>query len=474
MTNTQSNQLTKYPSASVGELLHISLPMMLTALSGTLMIFADRLILAQYSVNAMNAAVSAGIIVGVLQYGGIHFTSIAQVFAGENYGAKRFAKVAEPVWQMIWFSMATFIIFLPLAFYGAELLLPNRFEEFSLPYFRWLMAFGPTLPLIAALTAFYVCQGKTTLVMVSALISNVLNVILDIILVFGIAGWIPEMGTAGAAIATVISQLLQILLLFRVFITPRNQAKFKTWNCHLNFKVIWQCFNVGYPNALGHMIEISAIAVIVYLMTIVSATHATVLSVALSTFILFTFFHGGLQRGIITVAANLMGAKNTQLIPKLVRSSLVIYLGFAVLLIIPLIVYPFPLIDAFLTEDVFPAASLGQVKSITRIALIWLWFAIIFDSMKWGFMGILTVGKDTKFIMLVNASSVWIFAVLPIYFFVLVWGASAHYAMLMIALNLLVNFGIFLARYLSGKWLQEEDKRVRTKKAPDAPGAFCL
>ncbi len=454
--NTQSNQLTKYLPASIGELLHISLPMMLTALSGTLMIFADRVILAQYSVNAMNAAVSAGIIVGVLQFAGVHITSIAQVFAGEHYGAKRFEKVAEPVWQMIWFSLATSVIFLPLAFYGAELLLPNRFEEYSLPYFKWLMAFAPVLLLITALTAFYVCRGKTTLIMVSALISNVLNVGLDIILVFGITDLIPEMGTAGAAIATVISQVFQALLLFVVFIAPSNQAKFKTWSYRPNFKVIQQCFNVGYPNGLGHMTEIGAIAIIVYLMTVVSTTHATVLSVTLSTFVLFTFFHLGLQRGIITVASNLMGANKLNLIPKLVSSSLVVYLGFAALLTVPLIIYPSPIIDVFLTEDVFPAASLEQVKGLTRTALIWLWFAIVSDSMKWGFMGILTVGKDTKFIMVANAVSIWIFGVLPIYLFVVVWKASAHYTMLMIALTLLVNFGIFFARYKSGKWLHKE------------------
>jgi MATE family multidrug resistance protein len=51
--------LTRFPQGSFRELLSISLPLMLSSLSVMSMIFVDRLLLAHYSTEAMNAAVNA-------------------------------------------------------------------------------------------------------------------------------------------------------------------------------------------------------------------------------------------------------------------------------------------------------------------------------------------------------------------------------------------------------------------------------
>ena len=47
----------------------------------------------------------------VFIYGGIGIASIAEVFVGQFNGAKEYLKVASLVWQMIWFSLATSVIF---------------------------------------------------------------------------------------------------------------------------------------------------------------------------------------------------------------------------------------------------------------------------------------------------------------------------------------------------------------------------
>jgi MATE family multidrug resistance protein len=51
--------LTRYPLGSIRELLMVALPLMLMGASGCLMHFLDRIILARYSLEAMNIAVVA-------------------------------------------------------------------------------------------------------------------------------------------------------------------------------------------------------------------------------------------------------------------------------------------------------------------------------------------------------------------------------------------------------------------------------
>jgi len=109
-------QLTRYSEGSVQELWAISYPLILSILSVNMMLFFDRLILARYNTGAMNAAVLAWLIFSIFQLGTIGIASIAEVFVGQYNGAKKLNKMGEPVWQMIWFSLMTGFIFIPIFF----------------------------------------------------------------------------------------------------------------------------------------------------------------------------------------------------------------------------------------------------------------------------------------------------------------------------------------------------------------------
>lgn len=168
------------------------------------MMFFDRLILANYSLDAMNAAAAAGMACMVFQYGAIGIASIAEVFTGQLNGAKKFTQTAQPSWQMVWFSLLTFpLFFFFIANDGAPFILSDyHYEDHGLPYFQWLLYFGPIFSIQAALSAFYIGIGKVRLVMASAVLSNMANVILDFLLVFGFSSFFPSLGTKGASFFT--------------------------------------------------------------------------------------------------------------------------------------------------------------------------------------------------------------------------------------------------------------------------------
>ncbi len=101
----------------------LSFPLMLSFLSNYLMLFFDRLIIANYSLEAMNAITASSLFCMIFQYGAIGIASIAEVFVGQYNGSKQYSKVAMPVWQMIWFSLMCFPIFFLLAKFGGPIFL---------------------------------------------------------------------------------------------------------------------------------------------------------------------------------------------------------------------------------------------------------------------------------------------------------------------------------------------------------------
>ena len=419
---------------------------MLAALSGALMLFLDRLILSHYSLDSMNAVAAVGNVCAIFQFSAVAIASIAEVFVGQYNGAKQYHKIAQPIWQMIWFSLATSVIFIPIGIWVGPLIVPDNFENLGLPYFKLLMVFGPLLPLIGTFAAFFVGRGKTRLVIFAAIVGNVLNLVLDLILIFGIEPYIPSMGPLGAANATVFSQSIQVLILAVVFFLPKYRKRFNTHKMSLNFPLLWQCLKIGTPNSVAHAMEIAAWSFSFLLMDRISQDHVTILSIGQTIYILFAFLTDGMEKGITALASNFLGSKQLSMLPKLFNSSLIMLAGILLFLAIPLLLYPAPLINGFSVDPHLYNAT------ILSLHLIWVFF--LFDGLVWLIAGFLTSGGDTKFIMLINTATVWFLAIIPIYYFVNILGGPPHALWAIIAMYGALNAGCFYWRYRSGKWLK--------------------
>src|SRR5271163_4406056 len=109
------NSLTRYPEGSIRELWTISLPLMVSTLAMLFMIFTDRIFLAHYSIGALNASVNAGTLAWAFMAGLGMVTAMSEVFVAQYNGAKLPKRIGSPVWQMIWFSLFSVSLCIPLA-----------------------------------------------------------------------------------------------------------------------------------------------------------------------------------------------------------------------------------------------------------------------------------------------------------------------------------------------------------------------
>ncbi len=379
LTHSFQSNLSRHAAGSVRELWYISFPMMLTALSGCLMLFFDRLILAHYSIIAMNAVAIAGAVCAVFQFGAIAITSIAEIFVGQYNGAGKKNQLGEPVWQMIWFSFFLFILFLPLALLTGTIFLPVTYQTEGVPYFQCIMMFSPILAMISAISSFFIGQGKVKLITFITFFGNIFNLTLGIILVFGFSKLgIPSMGTLGAAVATISAQVMQLLVLFFVFINRNNRIQFGTSRYNFKLESFWRSISIGLPNSLGYMIEITAWAFLICMLSRVSEEHVTLLSIGQSILLLFAFASEGLQKGIIAIASNYIGAKQPWMIKKLLRSSLLISFYIIMVLAIPLLLTPDLVTDCFVSSSL-SNTKLIELQSQAEIVLFWIWIYFIFD-----------------------------------------------------------------------------------------------
>lgn len=451
--------LTKYKEGSFRELLSIALPLMLSSFSMMLMLFVDRLLLAHYSTAALNSAVNASVLGWSFLLGWVTLTNITEVFVAQYHGSNQPERLGVPVWQMLWLALASTLFFIPMAVWGSEWIYGSQMEMERV-YIGWMMFFGPTFAAYGALSGFFVGQGKTKLITIVAIGANVLNAILDVCLIFGVPGLIPSLGIQGAAIATSLGSLFQMLVLLVVFLNKENREKFGTDQCRFQPQVFWQCFKIGAPGALFSLVEIFGWAVFYYMMTLTSETHITIAGICQSLVLFLFFFGEGLSKAATAITGNFIGAKRTWFIPDVLKSGVCIHLLFLVFILSFFSLFHQVFIDQFL-----PNATPEYINSIKDALITSLYFSLIyvfFEGIRFLLSGILTAAGDTTFLLIAGSLSVWILMVIPVYLLVVKLHAPIEVAVSFWLFFSVCAVIIYYWRYSSDAW---KAKSIITEKS---------
>ncbi|MDR3031072.1 MAG: hypothetical protein LBU35_01650 [Holosporales bacterium] len=287
----------------------ISLPMMVSALSNHFMIILDQVILSRYSIEAMTGAASASVWCATLQCAAMSITSISGAFVGNYNGTKKYNLAGNPVWQMIWGSLGLFAVSVPLSMMAGRYCIPENLKTEGLPYFRILMFCVPITGVYNSLASFFISIGKGYIVTISAFLTNIINVCLDIILVFGYFGINTLKGSVGAATGTVSAWVSSVVILFVFFLGKKTRNRYGTFNFKLNISRLKEYLKLSIAGGVGHALEFSAWGVVYYTLSSIGKETALLQSIAVSVNTLLAFTAAGLEKGVMAITANLLGAK---------------------------------------------------------------------------------------------------------------------------------------------------------------------
>lgn len=412
------------------------------------MIFTDRIFLAHYSIDTLNASVNAGTLAWALMAGVGMITAMSEVFVAQYNGAKQHKRLGIPAWQMVWFALFSFALFIPMAIWGGPAIFGNDlYAGLEIQYFRWLMVFGPSYAIMMAFAGFFIGRGKTKLLIWLAIIANVLNISLDWVLIFGVKGWIPEMGIQGAAIATCLGYLFEAVVLAFIFLRKENRENFGTDQWRLNWQEMKKCCKIGIPQGTFCTFEIFGLAVFYWMMTDLGEKHITISSICQSFAILLSFFCDGLSRGAAAVAGNFIGSKRYDLVHKVLKSGLVLLSVFSVAIAMILVIDPADTIRLLFIQNPDPA-----LEASLKICMAFSFAYIVLDGMRWVFSGLLVAAGDTLFLLIAGSVSVWIFLLAPMYLIVVKQNLAVEYAWGLMTLYAAIFFAVYWARFKQGAW----------------------
>lgn len=157
--------------------------------------------------------------------------------------------------------------------------------ELARPYYGYLAWSVVPFMLFAAFKQFLEGIGNTITGMVVVLTANGVNILFNYLLIYGHWGF-PEMGAAGAGLATLISRICMPLFTLGYFLSVpslRRYFLFFAWIAQ-GWRTTRRLFAVGLPISMQMVLEVSAFALTLIMMgwigTVPLAAHQVVLSLS--------------------------------------------------------------------------------------------------------------------------------------------------------------------------------------------------
>lgn len=328
-------------------LLKLAPPVMLAQLIQALYNIVDSLFVGRYSDSGLTAlsiiyplqllmiafAVGTGV--------GINTVMAAKLGMGKEKEADVYAGVGTPLAVLMWFLFAVICWFIMPMYAGMSTDSPEVVRDVVV-YGRIVCVFSFGLFLESIWTKVLQADGNMKTPMLAQIFGAVTNMILDPILIFGMLGF-PEMGIAGAAIATVAGQIVAALIVWKGGF--RKSPPKEVYPHH-----VARIFRMGIPNILMQ----SAYTFYILGLNLILAAFSDQAVTALGLYYKWqTFFFiplGAMQTCIVPIISFNYAAKNVERCKKTLSAAICFGMALMMLGVLCFNLFPEQMLRVFTSD----------------------------------------------------------------------------------------------------------------------------
>ena len=429
-------------------------PLILQQLSFTLLGVTDTYFVSRISTEAVAAVGLAGVLFFALM---MLFRSTANssvVFVGRAHGGKDDAGVGRAVWNVLNVVMLLSILALSLPWvlsFIFQFAAPADSETVRVLGTRYLQIRALEVPLVmfnAVVWGFLVGRDDSRTPMLLAWLQVGVNIFLDWCLVLGNFGF-PALGVTGAAIATVLANLVIALVSAYILWRPVNRERYALGKVHRSSqKELLNVLKIGLPMGFGDFVEVASFSAFFALLARLGTDALAANNIALQ-YMSMSFTMGvAVAMAASSLVAQYLGANEPEQAERVgYRAS---FLAMVIMGAIGLsyLVAPQALIGIF-SQD--PDVIAAGVIILQLVALYQ-----VFDAVTIVLGGSLNGAGDTTFTMLARLIFAWgVF--LPLSWFLAFPLDGGVRGAWIGAMVYLLGLGvIYFVRFRSGRWKKIE------------------
>ncbi len=305
----------------------MSLPIMVSMLVQSLYNIVDSIFVArisEYALTATSIAYSAQILQIAVAVGtGVGVNALVSRYLG----AKKFDQANEAATTGLVLTLLSSVVFLLWGIFGTEAFIGLFTDDPDIlragtTYLRICQLFSAGIFLGTLTQRLLQATGRTFFSMLAQLAGAAVNLILDPLMIFGI-GFFPEMGIAGAAIATVLGQWTAAVIGLILNFVQNKEIHFVFRHYRMHKESVRLIYRVGAPTILMQAFGSIMVGTMNMILVMFSTTAVAFFGVyfKLQSFLFMPM--NGLGQGTLPIIGYNYGAKNIDRIRKACKVAIV-------------------------------------------------------------------------------------------------------------------------------------------------------
>lgn len=365
-------------------LMNMSLPMMISMLVQALYNVVDSIFVSRIDENALTAVSMAFPIQSLMIALGAGTGVGVNALLSRSLGEKDYDRVNKAAGNGIFLAGINYLVFLLVGILVTTPFYLSQTKDAQ------ILSYGQQYLTIICCCSFGMygqfiferllqSTGRTFYTMITQSIGAIINIILDPIFIFGYLG-VPKMGVAGAAIATVIGQIVAGTIALVINIKKNDEIQLKLKGLRPDGKIIARIYEVGIPSiimqAIGSVMTYGMNRILIAF----SSTAVAVFGVyfKLQSFIFMPVF--GLNNGMVPIIAYNYGAGKKDRLIKTLKLSIIYAVGLMLLGVIIFQLFPAPLFALFDASEIMLAIGIPALRIIS-LSFIFAGFCIVCGSL---------------------------------------------------------------------------------------------
>ncbi|MDL2323554.1 MATE family efflux transporter [Ruminococcaceae bacterium OttesenSCG-928-A16] len=341
MERVQENKMGTMP---IGKLLMgVSVPIVISMIVQALYNVVDSIFVAKLSENALTAVSLAFPVQNLMIAVGVGTAVGVNSLLSRRLGEKNFEAANRAASNGIFLAIISWLAFvlvglllsttffnavapIPVGATAAEAASILEIRAMGVSYMMVVTIGSPGLFISIINERLLQATGRSVYSMVSQLVGAITNIVLDPIMIFGLLGF-PKMGVTGAALATIIGQILGMLVGLYFNIAKNHDIKIQIKGFRPGLKTIKHIYQVGLPSIVMQAIGSAMVFGLNLILAAFSTTAVAVMGVyyKLQSFVFMPVF--GFNNGMISIIGYNYGARNKERIRQTLRIGLLVCAG---------------------------------------------------------------------------------------------------------------------------------------------------
>jgi MATE family multidrug resistance protein len=394
--------------------LRLAYPIIIGMLGHTIVGIVDNAMVGQLGPKELAAVSLGNSFIFIAMSLGIGFSTAITPIVAEADGANSIEKGRSAFHNGLFLCTLLGIMLFLMIFFAKPIISfmgqPDEVVNLAKPYLD-IVAFS-LIPLIMfqAYKQFADGKSETKYSMWATIIGNIVNVIINYFLIFGI--WIfPQMGIVGAAIGTITSRIVMLAFMHYVMVKkPKFHPYFEKFSWEeISKSMIKKIINLGTPSAMQMFFEVALFTGAIWLCGMIGTTSQAANQIALSLASLTFMFAMGLSVTAMIRVGNQKGLQDYKKLRDVAISifllATILEIIFAILFVVFHTVLPLTFLDMEQTR--YLTDNLEVVEIASQLLLVAALFQIS-DGLQVVVLGALRGLQDVKIPMYITFVAYWI------------------------------------------------------------------